>query len=240
MVGMCYGGRYIILLNGIFGAYVGFLYNEAFAFPMNWFGGSRWHLAEDPWVGCAAHPDPAALPPVCSMDSPYPVGIDPIWHYTANKITFFNSFKMKISIIVGVIQMTVGICLSLLNHIEYGDYKRIFFEYLPEMIFFEGIFGYLVFTIFYKWNTDWETRCLRVIDEFNRDAVLLFDDTARENGGIHGEDRHGVMRFFPFTTLSIGALRVKPGKYKSAEAVANDAAHAKHMAKLGGQGLAIE
>ena len=155
MVGMCYGGRYIILLNGIFGAYVGFLYNEAFAFPMNWFGGSRWHLAEDPSGGCEANHDPAALPPVCSMDSPYPVGIDPIWHYTANKITFFNSFKMKISIIVGVIQMTVGICLSLLNHIEYGDYKRIFFEYLPEMIFFEGIFGYLVFTIFYKWSVDW-------------------------------------------------------------------------------------
>jgi GGDEF domain-containing protein len=94
--------------------------------------------------------------------------------------------------------------------------------------------------IFLMQSTDWETRCLRVIDEFNRDAVLLFDDTARENGGIHGEDRHGVMRFFPFTTLSIGALRVKSGKYKSAEAVANDAAHAKHMAKLGGQGLAIE
>jgi hypothetical protein len=48
------------------------------------------------------------------------------------------------------------------------------------------------------------------------------------------------MRFFPFTSLAIGALRVKPGKYKSAEAVANDAAHAKHMAKLGGQGLAVE
>jgi len=94
--------------------------------------------------------------------------------------------------------------------------------------------------IFLMQSTDWETRCLRVIDEFNRDAVLLFDDTARQNGGIHGEDRHGVMRFFPFTTLSIGALRVKSGKYKSAEAVANDAAHAKHMAKLSGQGLAIE
>ena len=37
MVAMCYGGRYIILLNGIFGAYVGFMYNEAFAYPMNWF-----------------------------------------------------------------------------------------------------------------------------------------------------------------------------------------------------------
>merc|ERR1711871_1038702 len=49
----------------------------------------------------------------------------------------------------------MGICLSLLNHIEYRDYKRVFFEYLPEMIFFEGIFGYLVFTIFYKWSIPW-------------------------------------------------------------------------------------
>ena len=51
MVQMCYGGRYIILLNGIFGAYVGFMYNEAFAFPMNWFDGSRWFNEEDPSLG---------------------------------------------------------------------------------------------------------------------------------------------------------------------------------------------
>lgn len=153
MVQMCYGGRYIILLNGLFGAYVGFLYNEAFAFPMNWFGGSRWYNEEDPSEPCEVLEDGTV--PTCALDDPYPMGIDPIWHYTANKITFFNSFKMKISIIVGVIQMTVGICLSLLNHLEYKDYKRVFFEYLPEMIFFEGIFGYLVFTIFYKWTVDW-------------------------------------------------------------------------------------
>ena len=47
MVAMCYGGRYIILLNGLFGAYVGLLYNEAFAFPMNFFGGTRWVNEED-------------------------------------------------------------------------------------------------------------------------------------------------------------------------------------------------
>ena len=153
MVQMCYGGRYIIFLNGLFGAYVGFMYNEAFAFPMNWFHGSRWFNEEDPSLPCEVEHDGTV--PICALDQPYPVGIDPIWHYTANKITFFNSFKMKISIIVGVIQMSVGICLSLLNHIEYKDYKRIAFEYIPEMIFFEGIFGYLVFCIFYKWSVDW-------------------------------------------------------------------------------------
>jgi len=153
MVAMCYGGRYIILLNGIFGAYVGLLYNEAFAFPMNFFGGSRWYNAEDPSQDCVV--DETGLVPTCALTDPYPFGIDPIWHYTANKITFFNSFKMKISIVVGVLQMTIGICLSLLNHLEYKDYKKVWFEYLPEMIFFEGIFGYLVVTIFIKWSVDW-------------------------------------------------------------------------------------
>jgi len=153
MVAMCYGGRYIILLNGLFGAYVGLLYNEAFAFPMNFFGGSRWYNAADPSLECVATEEGGL--PTCAMDSPYPVGIDPIWHYTQNKITFFNSFKMKISIVVGVLQMTCGIFLSLLNHIEYKDYKRIFFQFLPEVIFFDGIFLYLVFCIFYKWAVPW-------------------------------------------------------------------------------------
>ena len=152
MVQMCYGGRYIILLNGLFGAYVGFLYNEAFAFPMNFFGGSRWYNAADPEEPCEVM---GKHVPTCALDAPYPMGIDPIWHYTANKITFFNSFKMKISIIVGVIQMSVGICLSLLNHIEYKDYKKVFFQWIPEIVFFEGIFGYLVFCIFWKWSVDW-------------------------------------------------------------------------------------
>jgi V-type H+-transporting ATPase subunit a len=151
MVQMCYGGRYVILLNGIFGCYVGLLYNEAFAFPMNFFGGSRWVDAEDQNEGCS----PEASECVMLNNEPYPVGIDPIWHYTANKITFFNSFKMKISIVVGVLQMTCGICLSLLNHLEYKDYKKVFFQFIPEIVFFEGIFGYLVFTIFFKWSTDW-------------------------------------------------------------------------------------
>ena len=111
-------------------------------------------MPQDPEEPCEVGDEPSTCRHARWMRR-IPMGIDPIWHYTANKITFFNSFKMKISIIVGVIQMSVGICLSLLNHIEYKDYKRIAFEYIPEMIFFEGIFGYLVFCIFWKWSVDW-------------------------------------------------------------------------------------
>jgi len=149
MVQMCYGGRYVILLNGLFGMYVGLMYNEAFAFPMNFFGGTRWVDHAAPEELCNA--ESAG----CDLVGQYPIGIDPIWHYTLNKITFFNSYKMKISIVVGVLQMSCGIFLSLLNHIEYKDYKKIFFQFIPEWIFFQSIFGYLVFTIFYKWYIDW-------------------------------------------------------------------------------------
>ena len=87
---------------------------------------------------------------------------------------------------------------------------------------------------------DWEARCQRIVGQFNAQAVTLFDAEARANGGIHCEDRQGVIRFFTFTTLAIGAVCVKPGLFRDADEVANQAAHAKHTAKVSGLGLAIE
>jgi len=147
MLQMMYGGRYIILLNGIFGAYVGIMYNEAFAYPMALFGPTKWGEEEPPDGDRFKVWD-------ANGGTPYPVGVDPIWHLSDNKITFFNSLKMKISIVVGVIQMTLGILISLTNHLEFKDYKRVLFQFIPEITFFLGIFGYLVFTIFLKWATD--------------------------------------------------------------------------------------
>jgi len=58
-------------------------------------------------------------------------------------------------------------------------------------------------------------------------------------GGIEGVDRHGVLRFFPCATVSIGALCVAPGMLTHAEDVASEAAIAKHDAKLAASGLAV-
>jgi diguanylate cyclase (GGDEF)-like protein len=89
-------------------------------------------------------------------------------------------------------------------------------------------------------SSDWMERCERSIATFNERARALFDDEALLVGGINAEDRHGVMRFFRFTTLSIGAVPIRPGAYSRPEDVASAAAAAKHKAKLAAQGLAIE
>ncbi|PJB42937.1 MAG: diguanylate phosphodiesterase [Comamonadaceae bacterium CG_4_9_14_3_um_filter_60_33] len=93
------------------------------------------------------------------------------------------------------------------------------------------------FVVIYQ-DLQWEDQCLRMIEEFNARAVALFDPADRERGGIEAEDRQGVVRFFPFTSLSIGAVQVNVGEYRNAQDVANAAASAKHAAKMSAGGLA--
>ncbi|XP_059894874.1 V-type proton ATPase 116 kDa subunit a isoform X5 [Gadus macrocephalus] len=82
---------------------------------------------------------------------PYPLGIDPIWNIAANKLTFLNSFKMKMSVILGVIHMLFGIILSLFNHLYFNKPLNIYFGFIPEIVFMVSLFGYLVLLVFYKW-----------------------------------------------------------------------------------------
>ena len=64
-----------------------------------------------------------------------------------------NSMKMKMSIIMGVTQMMVGIFMSLLNFVRAKDVLSIAFECIPQVIFLGALFGYLVFLIVLKWIT---------------------------------------------------------------------------------------
>jgi diguanylate cyclase (GGDEF)-like protein len=104
---------------------------------------------------------------------------------------------------------------------------------------FVGHVGGDDFVVLFQSN-DWMDRCEKVIEVFNANARKLFDEEALSRGGIEAEDRHGVRRFFAFTTLSIGAVPVTPGTFRRPEDVATAAAAAKHKAKISSQGLIVE
>ncbi|XP_028315915.1 V-type proton ATPase 116 kDa subunit a-like isoform X2 [Gouania willdenowi] len=154
---MMFGGRYLILLMGLFSVYTGAVYNECFSRSLNTFN-SAWHVhpmfVNNVWnssvlAGSQYLSMDPALPGV--FTSPYPFGIDPIWGLSNNKLTFLNSYKMKMSVIIGIIHMTFGVCLSFFNYCHFGQISSIFFVLIPQLLFMLCLFGYLVFMVIYKW-----------------------------------------------------------------------------------------
>ncbi len=51
--------------------------------------------------------------------------------------------------------MSFACCLQVANHIQFKRVRRIWTEFLPQILFLESIFGYLVICIIMKWCTDW-------------------------------------------------------------------------------------
>jgi len=83
--------------------------------------------------------------------------VDPAWNGADNMIIFYNSLKMKMSVIFGVSQMILGIILSLFNAIHFGHTVDVFCEFIPQILFMLSLFGYLCFLIIYKWlQTSWD------------------------------------------------------------------------------------
>ncbi|MFY9477513.1 MAG: GGDEF domain-containing protein [Aquabacterium sp.] len=89
-------------------------------------------------------------------------------------------------------------------------------------------------------SEDWHQRCERIVKEFNERVKTFYDPVALARGGIDSEDREGMPRFFPLTTLSIGALCVVPGQFSEPDRVASAAAQAKLRAKQTGWDVYVQ
>lgn len=144
-----FGGRYIIFLMGCFSMYTGFIYNDIFSKSLNVFG-SGWTINYN--VSTVMENKALQLDPKTDFGRTYPIGMDPVWQVAPlNKIIFQNGYKMKISIIFGVIHMIFGVVVGLFNHRYFNNKMNIYCEFIPQMIFLIFLFFYMTLLMFMKW-----------------------------------------------------------------------------------------
>ncbi|XP_074286206.1 V-type proton ATPase subunit a3-like [Silene latifolia] len=143
---MMFGGRYVILMMAIFSIYTGLIYNEFFSVPFSLFGQSAYACRD---LSCKD----ATTDGLIKVRDAYPFGIDPVWHGSRSELPFLNSLKMKMSILLGVAQMNLGIIMSFFNAKFFRSWVDICFQFIPQMIFLNGLFGYLSALIIMKWCT---------------------------------------------------------------------------------------
>lgn len=145
-----FAGRYIILLMGLFSIYTGIIYNDLFSKSLNIFG-SSWVITYN--ESTVLDNNFLTLDPATDSykQYPYPMGMDPVWMLAQNKIIFLNSYKMKLSIIFGVVHMIFGVMMNIANIVHFKKYERLFLELLPQLLFLVLLFLYLVVLMFVKW-----------------------------------------------------------------------------------------
>ena len=145
--------RYFFLLCSIFGIFCGLLYNEFFAIPLNLFGTCYTSVKDGELILSKEHRIGGTGDKKCV----YPVGLDPSWIGSVNELTYTNSLKMKLSIIVGVLHMMLGIAIRGINNLNSKNHIAFYFEFIPQFLFMGLMFGYLIAMVFYKWGTDYDS-----------------------------------------------------------------------------------
>ena len=133
--------RYFLLLLSVCSIYCGLLYNEFMSVPLS--------MHDTCYERDRIETKFANKKDGCN----FPFGMDPKWFVAENQLTFFNSFKMKFSVVIGVIHMMLGIFLKGLNDNYYKNIYGIIFEFFPQFIFMAVLLGYMVVLIFIKWST---------------------------------------------------------------------------------------
>jgi len=134
--------RYLFLLLGIFSTFTGLVYNDMMSIPLYLF-----NSCYDKSTGKKTEDD-------CI----YPFGVDPAWYTASNELTYMNSMKMKIAVILGVLQMSLGVLMKAFNAIYFRKSVDFWHEFVPQILLLWVLFGYMDILIIMKWTTNYEGR----------------------------------------------------------------------------------
>lgn len=134
----------MVVSLGFFAIFAGFMYNDFFSVGLQIFD-SRYKDAGGgnfvPTFDVKNEGGPG----------PYPFGLDWAWHGASNELLYVNSLKMKLSVLFGVLQMTVGLVLRWSNAFYEKNMTDFLCECIPMMIFMLCFFGWMDCMILYKW-----------------------------------------------------------------------------------------
>ncbi|KAG8371380.1 hypothetical protein BUALT_Bualt13G0081800 [Buddleja alternifolia] len=206
---MLFGGRYILLMMSLFSIYCGLIYNEFFSVPFHIFGQSAYKCRD---ATCSSHTvalclsrnsDARSIGLVKDRDT-YPFGVDPSWRGSRSELPFLNSLKMKMSILFGVAQMNLGIILSYFNARYFNNSIDIKYQFLPQMIFLNGLFGYLSLLIIIKWCTGSQADLYHVMIYM---FLSPFEDL-RENQLFRGQGVLQALKFLQVVLLLLAFVAV--------------------------------
>ena len=175
--------RYFLLIMGIFSLFCGIIYNDFMGIPLSFFNSCFEKDILD------INNKKTIQKPGCV----YPLGVDPKWAVAQNELTFINSFKMKISVIIGVFQMFLGLILRGLNNIYFKDQISFYFEFIPYMIFFVFLFGYMILLIYIKWLTNYSLNTSQAPS-----IITILMNLALKLGSVDGKPVWGTLELEQF------------------------------------------
>merc|ERR1711912_230139 len=118
-----------ILQLGFYAVFAGFMYNDFFSVSLRIFD-TRY---EDPEQTGTWQPkwDTGNTGGI----GPYPFGLDWMWNGAGNELLFVNSLKMKLSVLFGVLQMTLGVFIRWSNSFHANNPVDFLCECIPMLIF---------------------------------------------------------------------------------------------------------
>ena len=156
-------GRYLLFLMGIMSTYCGFIYNEFFAIPTNIFG-TCYNLNKPVRLSSADGTKNVGAKIYRRQPGGqcvYPFGNDPAWSISNNRLVFINSIKMKMSVIFGVLHMSMGVLCKGTNTLYFRHHIDFVTEVVLGLVILWGLFGWMDLLIIAKFfgTPDIDAKC---------------------------------------------------------------------------------
>jgi len=185
--------RYLFLMMGFFAFYCGIIYNDFSSLPIM-LSKSCWSEPADLDTEAKIKAYNEANPGVTTQnfklepDCVYPFGLDYTWMRTEQEIVYLNNFKMKTSVLYGVMQMLFGTTLRMSNQIYNRDWVSLVFEGITQFVMLVALFGFMDYMIIGKWTTDWVAK---KAEGEQPPGVIMCMITMFLNGGNYDHPKDG-------------------------------------------------